>query len=67
LRANEEMEACSGLLSLRKNVEVKLENGRISQKPDASKFLNHTLLGKLYEDSQENKFVFFLRRFNSYG
>jgi ABC-type nitrate/sulfonate/bicarbonate transport system substrate-binding protein len=32
--------------------EVKLANARISQKPDASKSLNHTLLEKLYEDSQ---------------
>ena len=33
-------------------VEVKLANGRISQKPDASKYLNRTLLEKLYEDSK---------------
>jgi len=32
--------------------EVKLANGRISQKPDAPKFLNHTLLERLYENSQ---------------
>ncbi len=32
--------------------EVKLANGRIPRKPDASKFLNHTLLEKLYEDSK---------------
>jgi len=32
--------------------EVKLANGRISQTPDAAKFLNHTLLEKLYEDSK---------------
>ncbi|HOW35178.1 MAG TPA: ABC transporter substrate-binding protein [Candidatus Omnitrophota bacterium] len=31
--------------------EVKLANGRILKKPDASKFLNHTLLEKLYEVS----------------
>jgi NitT/TauT family transport system substrate-binding protein len=32
--------------------EVKLANARISRKPDASKFLTHTLLEKLYEDSK---------------
>jgi NitT/TauT family transport system substrate-binding protein len=32
--------------------ELKLSNGRISRKPDAPKFLNHTLLEKLYEDSK---------------
>jgi NitT/TauT family transport system substrate-binding protein len=32
--------------------EVKLTNSRISKKPDASKFINHTLLEKLYEDSE---------------
>ena len=32
--------------------EVKLANNRISQKPDAEKFLDYTLLEKLYEDSQ---------------
>ena len=32
--------------------EVKLANGRISQKPDASRFLNHMFLETLYEDSQ---------------
>ena len=32
--------------------EVKLANGRISQKPDVSKCFNHELLEKLYEDSQ---------------
>jgi NitT/TauT family transport system substrate-binding protein len=32
--------------------ELKLANGRIPQKPDAAKFLNHTLLEKLYEDSK---------------
>ena len=32
--------------------ELKLANGRISQKPDAAKFLNHTLLEKLYENSK---------------
>ena len=32
--------------------EVKLANGRISQKPDVSKCFNHKLLEKLYEDSQ---------------
>jgi len=32
--------------------EVKLANGRISQKPDASRFLNHTFLEALYENSQ---------------
>ena len=32
--------------------EIKLTNARISQKPDASKFINHTLLEKLYETSQ---------------
>ena len=32
--------------------EVKLANGRISQKPDAAKCLNRTLLEKLYEDSK---------------
>lgn len=32
--------------------EVKLANARISQKPDVSKSLNHTLLEKLYEDSK---------------
>lgn len=32
--------------------EVKLANGRIPRKLDASKFLNHTLLEKLYEDSK---------------
>ena len=32
--------------------EVKLANGRIPRKPDASKFLNHMLLEKLYEDSK---------------
>lgn len=31
--------------------EVKLANARISQKPEASKFINRTLLEKLYEDS----------------
>jgi NitT/TauT family transport system substrate-binding protein len=31
---------------------VKLANNRIFQKPDATKFLNHALLEKLYEDSQ---------------
>ena len=31
---------------------VKLANGRISKKPDAAKFLNHTLMEKLYEDSE---------------
>lgn len=32
--------------------EVKLANGRIPQKPDTSKFLNHKLLENLYEDSK---------------
>jgi len=32
--------------------ELKLANGRIPRKPDAPKFLNHTLLEKLYEDSK---------------
>lgn len=32
--------------------ELKLANGRIFQKPDAQKFLNHSLLEKLYEISQ---------------
>jgi len=32
--------------------EVKLANERISQKPDALKALNHTLMERLYEDSQ---------------
>jgi NitT/TauT family transport system substrate-binding protein len=32
--------------------EVKLANNRISQKPEASKSLNHALLEKLYEDSR---------------
>jgi NitT/TauT family transport system substrate-binding protein len=32
--------------------EVKLANNRISQKPDATKAINHTLLEKLYEDSK---------------
>ena len=32
--------------------ELKLANGRISQKLDAAKFLNHTLLEKLYENSK---------------
>ena len=33
-------------------VKVKLANGRISQKPDMSKFLNHTLMESLYENSK---------------
>jgi NitT/TauT family transport system substrate-binding protein len=32
--------------------DIKLAQGKISQKPDASKSLNHTLLEKLYEDSK---------------
>ena len=32
--------------------EVKLANGRISQKPDVLKHLNHALMEKLYEDSE---------------
>jgi len=32
--------------------DIKLASGRISQKPDASKHLNHTLMEKLYEDSK---------------
>ncbi len=31
---------------------IKLANARISQRPDAAKSLNHTLLERLYEDSQ---------------
>jgi NitT/TauT family transport system substrate-binding protein len=31
---------------------VKIANGRISQKPDVSKFINRTLLEKLYENSK---------------
>ncbi len=33
-------------------IEIKLANSRISQRPDAVKTINHTLLEKLYEDSQ---------------
>jgi NitT/TauT family transport system substrate-binding protein len=33
-------------------VEVKIINNRISQKPDIAKALNHTLIGKLYENSK---------------
>jgi len=33
-------------------VEIKFENGRITKKPDASKFMNFELLERLYEDSQ---------------
>ena len=32
--------------------ELKLANGRITQKPDAPKFLNHKLLENLYNDSK---------------
>jgi len=32
--------------------EIKLANGRITKKPDDSKFLNHNLLENLYDDSK---------------